>query len=168
MSEATHEFTLPTHSEHHARLQPFVGTFTANVKMWMDPTQEPYESTGKMVNSWHLNRLFLHQDYQGDAEDRPFPNFQGKGYWGFNDATGCYEGFWIDTATPQFQVESGHVDESGKVWEMTSEVVCPGSGESMKKRTVITLIDQDHHKMEMFFKTSQGEMKSMEINYTRA
>ena len=32
---------------------------------------------------------------------------------------------------------------------------------------VITLIDEDHHKMEMFFESEQGEMKGMEIEYER-
>ena len=38
----------------------------------------------------------------------------------------------------------------------------------MKKRSVITLIDNDHNKIEMFFVGDDGnETKAMEINYTR-
>ena len=168
MSETTQEFQLPTAGPEHEMLKAFEGTFKSDVKMWMDPTQEPHQSTGTMVNSWHLNGLYLNQDYQGDAVEGPFPNFAGKGYFGYNQTKGCFEGFWIDTATTMMQTESGAVDESGKVWEMFSEVTCPQSHQTMEKRTVLTVIDNDHHKMEMYFKSPEGEMKGMEINYTRA
>jgi hypothetical protein len=39
----------------------------------------------------------------------------------------------------------------------------------MKKRSVITLKDKDHHSMEMFFTGPDGkETKNMEIQYVRA
>ena len=167
MSEAAQEYTLPTPTEEHHRLQPFEGTFSAAVKMWMGPG-DPMESTGTMTNTWHLGGLYLNQDYVGDATDGPFPNFAGKGYWGYNPTAEKYEGFWIDTAASMFQVESGNVDDSGKVWTMHSEVQCPQTAEPMKKRTVITLKDDNHHSIEMFFTMPDGnEMKAMEINYTR-
>ena len=37
----------------------------------------------------------------------------------------------------------------------------------MKVREVVTLIDKDHSKFEMFMDMGTGEMKSMEIKYTR-
>jgi hypothetical protein len=38
----------------------------------------------------------------------------------------------------------------------------------MKKRSVITLVDKDHHQVEMYYTTADGnEIKAMEINYIR-
>ncbi len=37
----------------------------------------------------------------------------------------------------------------------------------MTKGSVITVEDEDHHTIEMFFETGDGEAKSMEINYER-
>ena len=65
------------------------------------------------------------------------------------------------------QFEYGQVDESGKIWTMTGEMTDPGSGQSTAKRSVITWIDEDHHSMEMYFQTPQGETKGMEIQYQR-
>ena len=129
---------------------------------------DPMVSTGTMTNSFKLDGLYLYQDYVGDKVDGPFPSFKGQGYWGFNTSKGEYEGFWIDNASTMMQMEAGAVDADGKVWEMHSEFLHPGSGESMKKKTIITLIDGDHHKMETFFVSDgQPDFKNMEINYTR-
>jgi len=154
--------------EWHKKLEPFVGTFKATVKLWMGPG-DPLVSTGVMTNSFELDGRFLKQVYQGDPSDGPFPNFAGRGYWGYNTVLNKYEGFWIDTACTFMQTESGDVDASGKVWTMCGEMVDPQSGKNLKKRSVITLIDIDHNSMEMFFVMPDGnESKGMEIQYARA
>lgn len=154
-------------TEDHKKLEPFVGTFEAEVKLWMGPG-DPFVSTGMMTNTMDLGGRFLKQVYTGDAADGPFPSFEGRGFWGYNTSTKKYEGFWIDNASTFMQTESGDLDASGKVWTMLGEVTDPQSGGTMKKRSVITLKDNDHHSMEMYFTTPEGEAKGMEINYERA
>ncbi len=150
----------------HERLRAFVGTFRAQVKMWMGPG-EPTLATGTMTSTMQLEDRFLHQEYKGDPGEGPFPNFQGRGYWGFNKATGQYEGFWIDNASTIMQVDAGDVDDSGKRWEMKGEMVGP-TGDPFVKRSVITLDDEDHHSIDMFFIHGDKESKAMEIRYTRS
>ena len=151
----------------HDMFKPFVGTFRAEVKMWMDPTGDPHVSTGVMTNTLDLGGRFLHHVYKGDAVEGPFPNFEGRGYWGYNTTKKTFEGFWIDTACTFMQNETGNVDASGKVWNMVGEMTCHESGQTMKKMSVVTLQDNDHHKMEMFFESPEGRFKGMEINYVR-
>ena len=160
---------LPGPDEHHDRLEPFVGTFKAEVTLWMGPG-DPMVSTGVMTNTMELGGRFLHQHYEGDpTPDAPFPNFQGRGYWGYNQSIGKYEAFWIDSASTMMQNESGAVDTSGKVWTMTSEMPNPQTMEPMQKKSIITLTDRDHHTMEMYFSGPDGsEMKGMQIKYTRS
>ncbi len=154
--------------EQHKALEPFVGTFKAEVKLWMGPG-DPHVSTGVMTNSFDLGGRFLKQVYKGDPGEGPFANFEGRGFWGYNTVEKKYEGFWIDTACTLMQTESGDVDASGKVWTMCGEMTDPQSGGKMTKRSVITLIDNDRHSMEMFFKSPDGnESKAMEIQYQRA
>ncbi len=149
------------------RFQPFAGKFRAKVTLFMGPGQS-HVTTGTMVNSYQLDGLYLHQDYVGDPSEGPFPAFLGKGYWGYNTTTGKYEGFWIDNASTMMQTEQGDVDDSGKVWTMHSEFCHPASGQLMKKRSVITLIDKDHHRMDSFVTGSDGQdIKTMEIEYER-
>jgi hypothetical protein len=58
-------------------------------------------------------------------------------------------------------------DESGKVWTRTGELPDPQGGPAVVKRSVITLQDHDHHKMEMFFVKDGQELKGMEIHDAR-
>ena len=155
-------------TEDHKRLEPFVGTFKAEVKMWIGPG-DPMVSTGMMTNTFDLGGRFLHQVFTGDPNDGPFPNFEGRGYWGYNKSTKKYEGFWIDNASTIMQTESGEVDGAGKVWTMVGEAPGGPGGNPITKRSVITLQDNDHHLMEMYCAGSDGsESKAMEIRYERA
>lgn len=166
-AEMCEGFQMPSPGPEHELLKPFEGTFQAEVKMWMGPG-EPAVSTGTMVNSWKLGGMYLHQDYVGDATDGPFPSFAGQGFWGFNSNSKMYEGFWIDNASSMMQNESGSVDQSGKVWTMTSKMPCAQTGQLMTKKSVITLLDNDNNKLEMYFTGDDGnESKAMEINYRR-
>ena len=158
---------LPTPGKEHELLKPFEGTFRAVVKIYTGQ-DDPYESAGTMESKFALGGLYLEQAYQGDAVDGPFPAFAGKGFWGYNFQTGKYEGFWVDNVSSIMQREDGEVDESGKVWEMTSEVVHPQAGK-MVKRSVIRLIDDDHHEVTAYLIPEGGpEFKNMEISYSRS
>ena len=122
-----------------------------------------------MTNSFQVDNLYLHQEYQGDSASPHGPTFVGRGYWGYNFGSGKYEGFWIDNASSIMQTETGSVDQSGKVWTMTSEIVNPRDGTLMKKRSVIELVDNDRHSMESFMTGRDGkEVRTMSIEYVRA
>lgn len=158
----------PKPGSEHARLKPMEGRFRTRVTLFMGPNQT-HESTGTMVNSFQLDGLYLHQDYVGDPSEGPFPNFAGKGYFGYNTTLGRYEGFWIDNASTTMQFEHGQVDAAGKVWTMDGEVTHPHSKQVLKKRNVITVQDNDHHTMESFFVGEDGkDTPMMVIQYERA
>ena len=155
-------------TEWHQKLAPFAGQFTAEIQLLMGPG-EPQVITGVMTNGFELNNQFLQQVYAGDASDGPFPDFAGRGYWGYNTATNQYEGFWIDTASTLMMHETGDVDAAGKVWTMVGAFSHPQTGQRLTRKTVITLVDDDHHKMEQFMDGPDGqEMKTMVMNYTRS
>ncbi len=154
--------------EQHGKMAPFAGTFKAEVKLWFGPG-EPMVSTGVMTNTMELGGRFLQHDYIGDPCDGPFGEFKGRGFWGYNTQTNQYEGLWIDTACSSFQLEYGDVDASGKVWTMKGEMINPMNGEPLKKRTIVTLVDDDHHTMVSYQSGPDGlEYKAMEISYARA
>jgi len=153
-------------SEGHEKLKPFVGTFKAVVKMWMEPGAEPMVSEGVMTTDWILGGRFLQQTYKGEAFGGVF---EGRGLMGDNNTTDEYEGLWIDTASTAMQTESGTYDDATKTFTMRGSMVCPSTKQPFTKRDVIKVIDDDNHTMEMFFTGPDGqEMKNMEITYTRA
>jgi len=154
--------------DEHKRFEPFVGTFKAQAKIWMGPG-EPNVSTGTMTNTLDLGGRFIAQTYKGDDTDGPFPNFEGRGFFGYNTITRQFEGIWIDNCSTTFETEIGAVDASGRVWTMIGQVPNPQTGQQMTKRSVIRVQDNDHHSKEMFFQGPDGsEFKAMEIQYTRA
>lgn len=156
-------------TDEHKKLIPFEGTFKTEVRLWMG-SDEPMISTGTMVNDWVLDGHYLRQTFKGDPVEieGQFGAFNGIGFWGFDQASGLYQGFWIDNASTTMQTETGSVDASGKVWEMRSTMLNPATRQPMDKRTVITLEDNDHHRMESYFSDESGkEFKSMEIRYER-
>lgn len=166
------DVSAPT--EQHALFAPFVGHFTAASKFWMGPG-EPFESSGRMTNELDLGGRFLKQTYTGDPIDDvpeggpPLKNFEGRGWWGCNTATGAFEGVWIDTASTMMQTEVGHVDDSGRRWEMVGHLTNPADGSPMTKRSVIEVVSNDRHRMTTYFQWGdQPEAKVMEIEFTRA
>jgi hypothetical protein len=152
----------------HERLKSFLGTFKATVSIFTGPG-DPMVSTGTMTNTLELGGRFIKQDYKGDPLPGPTPmaGFEGQGFWGFNKNTQRYEGFWIDTASTVMQHETGTLDDAGRVWTMTGEVVGP-DGAVTRRKSIITLVDDDHHSMESFFSQGDNEFKGMEIQYVRA
>jgi hypothetical protein len=67
------------------------------------------------------------------------------------------------------QPEKGQVDASGTTWTMHGEFANPQTGQPMTKRSVITVTDNNHHTMAMYFDVpGVGEMNTMEIEYRRA
>jgi len=148
------------------RLDPLEGTFRAKLRFWMGPG-DPTTSSGLMVNEFELNRTFLRQTYRGDPTGDPFGAFEGRGYWGYNSAEERFETFWIDTASSIMQFESGQLDPSGKVWTMTGKMAQPRGDGTITKRSVTTLGDADHHRMEIYMDFGEGETKTMEISFER-
>lgn len=169
MSESTEQaasFQLPEPHEKHKLFEPLVGVFDSKVSMFMTP--KPMISTGASVNTWDINQMFLHQDYQSDGQTNSKPDFSGKGYFGYNSAKECYEGFWIDNSTDAMQIETGQVDESGKVWEMNSSHMHPALGGEFQKRSLITVTSSDQHQIEMFHTyPGKEEVLVMKIEYRR-
>lgn len=154
---------MPKAGPQHVSLQRFAGTFRAEVRLWMDPSQPPNVSHGTMINRAVLNGLFLEQVYKDDAD-----MFEGRGYWGYNEVDRRYEGFWIDPMATLFQLEHGKHDLDTDVYDMSGTMTNPGDGQTMQKRSVIRYLGPEAHVMEMYFRRGDGpEMKCMEIRYTR-
>lgn len=159
-------FSLPKPGKEHNLLTPFAGTFRAEVS-YFTGNGTVHKTNGTMVTNWSLDGLYLDQHYQSDSEPG-VPSFKGRGYWGYNFSSHKYEGFWIDSYSSVMQLETGAVDSLGTTWEMFSEVTHPMAG-PMKKRSVIQLIDNDHHQMESYVTGPNGhEVLTMLIQYERA
>lgn len=154
--------------EEHTLLESFAGRWRAEVTMWFGPG-EPHVSTGTMVGEMILGGRFLKQVYTGDDRDGPFPGFAGEGYWGYNEARGLWEGVWIDNASNQMQTEAGGYDAANRSWTMDGSMHM-GPGVETQKRSVVTVVSDNEHTMEMLWKSPDAAewQRGMLIRYTRA
>jgi len=148
----------------HARLDDLVGTFDAAVKIWMVPGAPPEESTGTMVNEWILGGRYVRGEYLGSFQGS---EFTGVSIIGFDNATQSYQGTWLDSMTTAILPVSHGVREASVI-TMEREMLDPMSGNMVSERDVFRIESRDRHTMEMYVGTPDGgEMKSMEIVYTR-
>jgi len=147
------------------KLEPLVGTFDAKVRMWMDPSRPPDDSTGTSVNSWVLGDRFVQTRYEGVFLGEAF---SGMGYTGYDNVTKKYEGTWMDTGSTAIMTSTGTIDAAGKVLSMKATTSDPATGKVTIADQKITIVDNDHHTIEMWGKAPDGKtFKMMEIQYTR-
>lgn len=150
----------------HARLEPMVGEFDVVGTFWMDPAAPPTQTRGRSTTKWILGGRFLHQSFSGDFMGAPF---EGEGLTGFNNATGRYEGIWVDNmGTMILPVSTGTSDAGGTVLTFTRSMDDPLTGQHMTTREVITIVDRDHHTFDWYQPGPDGnEAHTMRIEYTR-
>lgn len=166
-------------SEHHKMLAAFAGSWNAEVKYWMDPTKkEPSVSKGVMDAKLIHGGRFIMGDYKGsfsmpgpDGKMQDMP-FTGTLMWGYNNMEQRYESTWQDSMSTTMMVSYGTPSADGKVVESTAETKMPGpDGKPMnlKQREKVTMVSPDKFVTEMWHSDGvHGEMKVMEITYTRA
>jgi hypothetical protein len=147
------------------KLEPLVGTFDAKVRMWMDPSRPPDDSAGTSVNSWVLGDRFVQTKYEGTFLGE---TFNGVGYTGYDNVTKKYQGAWMDTGSTAIMTSVGTIDAAGKVITMKATTSDPATGRVTTTDQKITIVDNDHHSIEMWGKAPDGKnFKMMEIQYTR-
>lgn len=148
----------------HKALEPFIGTWSAEVAMYMDPSMPPMESTGTMVNSWIYGGRYLEHKFEGDFGGM---KFEGSGLWGFDIAAGKYIGIWYDSMSTSVMHSSGPVSKDGKTWTMASTNTDPMTGKDSTGEEVITLDSPTQHTMTMYGDVGGKKVKRMEIVYTK-
>ena len=154
-----------TPGDAHKLLDTMAGTWDVKVSMWMDPSQPPQVSAGTSVNSWVLGNRELMQKFDGTFMGMPF---SGVGYTGYDNIKKQYWGTWIDTFTTSLMVTTGNTTDNGKTWKFTGMMPDPMTGKDTPSEERLTVVDKDHHTMEMWGPAPDGKMfKMMEIAYTR-
>ena len=93
-------------------------------------------------------------------------NFHGMSLDGYDNAKKKFVSSWIDNMGTGIMMLEGTYDAAAKTFTYTGEYeAMPGM--KSKVRQVIKFADNDHMSMEYYEDRGQGEMKAMEIAYTR-
>jgi hypothetical protein len=151
----------------HKMLEASVGTWDAEVKMWMKgPTGEPTVSKGVSENKMVLGGRYLQQDFTSEMMGQPFV---GTGFTGYDNFNKKYIGFWIDNMSTAMLLQEGVLEKDGKTMTMWGKMDDPSTGEKGKKvKYVARFIDNDTQIFETYDVSTYGDKKpTMEITYKR-
>jgi hypothetical protein len=151
----------------HKLLEESVGTWDAEVKMWMNgPTGEPMVSKGTSEQKMVLGGRYLQQDFTGEMMGQ---TFTGTGFTGYDNFKKKYVSFWIDNMSTGMSTMNGALDKDGKSVTMWGKMDEPATGQKGKTVKYVTrFVDKDTQVFETYDVTSYGDKKPiMEITYKR-
>jgi hypothetical protein len=162
-------------NENHKLLSGLDGNWNYTIKFWMnpDPNAKPEESKGTAVRKSMMDGRYSTLDVTGKME-MPGPDgkkkemtFKGHGIDGYDNVKKKFVGSWVDNMGTGIMFSEGTYDPATKTFTYTSEVeAIPGMKQQI--REVIKVTDKDHHTFEWYENRGGQEVKTMEINYTRA
>lgn len=148
--------------EMHKHLGKMAGDWTFTNKMWHAPDQPPTESSGTMHAETILDGRYVQSIWKGTMMGQPF---EGRATEGFDNITKQYVSTWIDNMGTGIMYATGACEDGGKKCTSVGNMSDPMAGGSTSVRSVITWIDDNSYKNEMYMKdpASGQEMKMMEI-----
>lgn len=154
---------LGTPGAEHAAWMNTAGTWTCEAKeVQFDGSTKV--TKGKEVRTALFGGRFLKADFEGEMMGQPF---SGIALTGFNKATKKFEMIWISSMDTAILFMTGTEKEAGKTWEFSGPWTGP-NGMKGKTRVVVKKISDDQDTTEIYNDMGMGEMKSLEIAYTRA
>jgi hypothetical protein len=162
-------------NENHKLLADLDGNWTYTIKFWMnpDPNAKPEESKGTAVRKSIMNGRFSTLDVTGKMEmpgadgKKKEMTFIGHGIEGYDNVKKKFVGSWIDNMGTGIMFSEGTYDPATKTFTYNSEFE-PMPGMKQKIREVIKVPDNNHMMLEWYEDRGGQEVKTMEINYTRA
>jgi hypothetical protein len=153
---------LASPGEIHKQLGKMAGDWTFTNKMWMAPGQPPMESAGTMHAEAILGGRYVQTAWKGSVMGQPF---EGQGTEGYDNIAKQYVTSWVDNMGTGIMHSVGTCEDGGKKCTVVGESSDPMSGGKVTMKSVLTWIDDNSFKKEMYGKdpASGQEMKMMEI-----
>ncbi|AWM12454.1 hypothetical protein DI487_00215 [Flavobacterium sediminis] len=150
-----------TPSNAHHMMAKDAGTWDADLTFWMPDNPEPQKSTSQAEYKMILDGRYQECIHTGNMWGMPF---EGRSITAFDNATEEFISTWIDNMGTGLMVTRGKYDETTKQLTMFGTMVDPISKKEKKVKEVVTYIDDNNQKMEMFEVSDDGkEFKTMEI-----
>lgn len=148
--------------EMHKHIGKMAGNWTFTNTMWMAPGQPPMESTGTMHAETILGGRYVHSVWKGNVMGQPF---EGHATEGYDNVSKQYVSSWVDNMATGIMYATGTCENGGKKCTTTGTSSDPMSGGPMTMKTVLTWVDDNSFKNEMYMKDpgSGQEFKTMEI-----
>jgi len=150
-----------TPGEPQKRLARLAGDWTFTNTMWMDPSQPPMKSDGTMHGVVLMGGRYVEHTWKGDMMGM---SFEGRGTDGYDNVGKEYVASWVDNMGTGIAYSTGACDAAGKVCTYTGSMWDPMTGKKTTTKSVITWMDDNTFKNEMYGPGPDGkEAKMMEI-----
>ena len=150
-----------TPSKAHEMLAKDTGTWDAEMTFWMPESPEPMKATSVATYKMILDGKYQEGVFKGDIWGMAF---EGRGITAYDNASKEFIATWIDNMGTGMLVSRGQYDEASKSITFKGNMVDPVTGKEKKVKEIITYIDDNTQKLEMFDIDANGkEFKNMEI-----
>lgn len=149
-----------TPSKAHEMLAKDTGTWNAEMTFWSPDSPETMKSTAVATYKMILGGKYQEANYTGDMMGMPF---EGKAIVAYDNAKEKFISTWIDNMGTGMMVSEGTYDEASKTLTFNGTMMDPVTKKEKQIKEIITYIDNDNQKMELFDVANGKEFKSMEI-----
>jgi len=154
-----------TPGESHKMLAKSDGDWNAEMTMWMAPNTAPTQATTTVNNKMVLGGRYQQSTYTGTMMGMPF---EGMSTVAYDNAKKKFVSTWIDNMGTGITVMEGTWDNTKKSITTKGKTFDPLTHKDVMMREVLTMIDDNTQKMEMYTTPAGGkEYKNMEIKLTR-
>ncbi len=136
------------------------GTWEAEMKMWMHPDSPAVNTKGTAMFKTVLGGRYQEGVHTGDMMGMPF---EGHSTMGYDNAKKVFFSTWVDNMGTGVMNMQGTYDAATKTMTMKGTMVDPTTGKDCDVREVMTFIDDNTQKMEMYCTFKGKEMKTMEM-----
>lgn len=149
-----------TPSKAHEMLTKDTGIWHSELTFWSPDSPEPMKSTATATYKMILGGKYQEGTFSGDMMGMPF---EGKGIVAYDNAKEEFISTWIDNMGTGMFISRGKYDETSKTLTLLGTMVDPVTKKEKQVKEIVTYIDNDNQKMEMFDVENGKEFKSMEI-----
>ncbi|GAB4091274.1 DUF1579 domain-containing protein [Flaviaesturariibacter terrae] len=141
------------------------GTWDAEVTMWMGPGAPEQKASMTTVNKMLLGDRYQQSTHSGNMMGM---SFEGISTLAFDNHKKKFVSTWIDNMGTGIVEMEGSFDSTTKTISFTGRMMDPSLAEETNVRETYTLLDADHHLMQMYGTGPDGkEFKTMQVHYRR-
>lgn len=150
-----------TPGDMHKWMAKMNGTWDGDITMWMNPDSPAIKTKGQAEYSMILNGLYQQGVHKGNMMGMPF---EGRSTMAYDNSKKVFVSTWIDNMGSGVMTMEGTYDDKTKMLTSKGKMVDPtAGGKEVDVREVVTMVDDNTQKMEMYCTKDGKEMKTMEM-----
>ena len=143
-------------------LKKDVGEWDAAITVTPGPGADPQESTGRLTGRLISGGRWLVTDFKNHTT-----GFEGHGIYGYNPASKCYVGTWVDDMRSSIYVGEGQWDATSQTMTYVWSATLP-SGQAMTWRETSETVSENERVFRVLFPAPDGgEFEMMRVFYRR-